>query len=169
MRTLGWKNLPVLAVVLTVALLALGCGEAAPTTTPLPPPLTATPPPMAGKLILYGDIVKFGTRGAPDTCIMKNRFTKGESVGFRMTAIDPLSGKYVETAKLTVHVTYGGKTVDLPMNYRGTGNNPRPGFWTGKWVVPDDAPTGTVDYRCRLRTIKGGPASLSPSRSSRPS
>lgn len=63
-----------------------------------------------------------------------------------MTAIDPLTGKYVETANLVVHLTFGGNTVDVPMNYRGTGANPRPGFWTTKWVVPADAPTGIVDY-----------------------
>jgi hypothetical protein len=148
MEKSGIKQLLSLAVALVMLAVIVGCdaGQAASTPTPVPPEATATPPPMAGKLILYGDLVKFGERGAPDTCILKNRFTRGEGVGFRMTAIDPLSGKYVETAELVVHVTYAGKTEDVPMRYRGTGDNPRPGFWTGKWVVPADAPTGIVKY-----------------------
>jgi hypothetical protein len=117
---------------------------------------------MAGKLVLYGDIAKFGERGAPDTCILKNRFARGEGVGFRMTAIDPLSGKYVETAELVVHITYADKTVDVPMRYRGTGENPRPGFWTAKWVVPDDAPTGIVKYTVTGKDDQGRTGEFQP-------
>lgn len=143
-------SLPV--IVLAMVLIATGCGgsvgasELPPTATAVPPQPTATALPMANKLVLYGDIAKFGTKGAPDTCVLQNRYHRGESVGFRMTAINPLTGKFDENAKLVVHVTYAGKTTDVPMNYRGTGSNPRPGFWTAKWVVPADAPTGIVQY-----------------------
>lgn len=142
------RHLLALVTALVMVLTVAGCGaqQAASVPEPPTPEPTAAPPPMADKLILYGDLTKFGERGAPDTCILKNRFTRGEGVGFRMTAIDPLTGEYVETAELVVHVTYGEKSVDVPMRYRGTGDNPRPGFWTAKWVVPDDAPTGVVKY-----------------------
>jgi hypothetical protein len=118
----------------------------APPLTPPPPPPTPTPPPMADNLILYGDLAFFAGRDNPESCILKNRYKHGESVGFRMTAIDPLTGEYVESAELVVHLSYGGKTEDIPMRYRGTGENPRPGFWTAKWVVPEDAPIGIVEY-----------------------
>lgn len=149
-----------LVMVLTVA----GCdGQQAASVPEQPTPApTAAPPPMADKLILYGDLTKFGERGAPDTCILKNRFTRGEGVGFRMTAIDPLTGKYVETAELVVHVTYGEKSVDVPMRYRGTGDNPRPGFWTAKWVVPDDAPTGVVKYTVSGKDDQGRTGEFKP-------
>jgi hypothetical protein len=150
------------AFVMMFALAGCGAEPVAPTPTPVPPEPTATPPPMASKLVLYGDIAKFGERGAPDTCILKNRYKVGESVGFRMTAIDPMTGKYVETAELTVHVTYAGKTVDVPMRYRGTGTNPRPGFWTGKWVVPADAPTGIVKYTVTGKDDKGRTGEFQP-------
>ena len=167
------KHLSIIAVALPalmVALLIAGCGatETPATPTPVPPPPTLaplptfTPPPMADKLILFGDLAKFGERGAPDTCTLKNRFKRGESVGFRMTAIDPMTGKYVETAELVVHVTYGGKTTDIPMRYRGTGTNPRPGFWTGKWVVPDDAPAGIVEYSVTAKDDKGRTGEFKP-------
>ncbi len=107
---------------------------------------TAAPPAMANKLIVYGDTVLFGTKGTPDLCAEKSRYKHGEAVGFRMTAVDPLSGKVEDDATIVIHVTVGGKTSDVPMKYRGTGSNPHPGMWTGKWVVPDDAPTGIVKY-----------------------
>jgi hypothetical protein len=146
-RLSRYLSLAVIGLAVAAAIAGCDTGSATlPAPTAVPPQPTFTPPPMASKIVLYGDLAKFGEKGAPDTCILKNRFTRGESVGFRMTAIDPMTGKFAETAKLVVHVTSGGKTTDIPMNYRGTGSNPRPGFWTAKWVVPTDAPTGIVEY-----------------------
>jgi hypothetical protein len=165
MKGLSLKHLMVLATALVLMLAVAGCGggqAVVPAATTVPPEPTAAPPPMADKLILYGDLTKFGEKGAPDTCTLKNRFTRGEGVGFRMTAIDPLTGKYVETAELVVHVTYAGKTVDVPMRYRGTGDKPRPGFWTGKWVVPDDAPTGIVQYTVTGKDDQGRTGDFKP-------
>ena len=135
-----------LLFVLAFAMSSLAaCGGAPPQPTATLAP-TATPPPMTNKLIVYGDTVFFAGKDNPDTCIEKSRYKHGEAVGFRMTAIDPLSGKVQEDATLVAHVTYSGKTIDVPMKFRGTGPNPHPGMWTGKWVVPDDAPTGIVKY-----------------------
>jgi hypothetical protein len=50
------------------------------------------------------------------------------------------------TAQFVVHLTYGGRNVDLPMRYRGTVKQPEREFWVAKWVVPADAPTGIVRY-----------------------
>jgi hypothetical protein len=100
----------------------------------------------ADTLVLYGDTVLFSDQSNPDNCIVKSRYSAGEGVGFRMTAIDPQTGKVDETAELTVTVNYGGKSETVPMRFRGTGPNPHPGMWTGKWVVPDDAAAGLVKY-----------------------
>ncbi len=130
-----------IAAALAVSGLAACGGSPA---TPAAP--TAAPPPMANKLIVYGDTVLFGGKDVPDSCTEKSRFKHGESVGFRMTAVDPLTGKVQDDAKITIHLTIGGKAVDVPMKFRGTGPNPHPGMWTGKWVVPNDAPTGIVKF-----------------------
>jgi hypothetical protein len=127
------------------ALLAAACGEA-PKATPTGVPAPAAQPtaiPMADKLVLYGDMVLFGGSDNPDTCTGRTRFKRGESVGFRMTAIYPLSGQVADTAELTVKLA-NGDTVS--MNFRGTGPNPHPGMWTGKWVVPASAPLGIMRY-----------------------
>jgi hypothetical protein len=125
-----------------------GRGQAAP-----PPPQAGHP---AGKLVIWGDVALFEKPGTPNNCILTNRFTKGQRVGFRMTAIDGGSGEPENTAVLTAHVTHGGKTVDIPMRWRGAAGptappprgylRPPANLWTGFWVVPDDAPTGVVSY-----------------------
>jgi hypothetical protein len=104
--------------------------------------------------VIWGDIASFDQPAtAPTHCIVMNRFQRGHRVGFRMTAVDGGSGETENTAVMTVHVTYGGKTVDVPMRWRG--NLPFPAseyprnpaeMWTGVWTVPDDAPIGMVSY-----------------------
>ncbi len=125
------KKLPIFALALVLMLMAAcsTAAPAAPAATAPPPPPTPTPPPMANKLIVYGDTVFFVGKTDPDSCIEKSRYTHGQPVGFRMTAIDPMTGKVADSAALTVTVTYGGKTEDVPMRYRGTGDNPHPGMW----------------------------------------
>jgi hypothetical protein len=117
---------------------------------------------MADNIIVYGDTVSFAGRDDPDSCIAKSRFTHEEAVGFRMTAVDPMTGEVVESAELVVHVTYGGKTEDVPMRWRGSGDNPRPWMWTAKWVVPADAPTGTVEYTVTATDDQGRTGEFKP-------
>jgi hypothetical protein len=106
--------------------------------------------------VIWGDVALFSNPADPDNCILTNRYKRGQRVGFRMTAIDGGSGEVENTAMLTAHVTYAGKTIDVPMRFRGAagpkGPTPRgylsPPFqlWTGAWTVPDDAPTGRISY-----------------------
>jgi hypothetical protein len=98
------------------------------------------------QLILSGDLVYFFGQGRPNNCFMSNRYKRGEPVGFRMTAINPATGKRDRATKLVVHLTYGGKTVDVPMRDRQTDQQPEREFFVAKWVVPDDAPLGAVRY-----------------------
>jgi hypothetical protein len=82
----------------------------------------------------------------PENCILKNRYRRGEPVGFRMAAFYPVNGSFAETAELKVSIPLPDRTEYLTMRYRGTGNAPRPGFWTAKWIVPNDAPVGVIRY-----------------------
>jgi hypothetical protein len=110
----------------------------------------------ADTLIVYGDTVLFGDPSTnPDVCILKSRYAPGEGIGFRMTALDPTTGKWDESAELTVKVNYAGKTESVAMRYRGAGSNPHVGMWTGKWVVPDDAPAGVVKYTVEAKDSTG--------------
>jgi hypothetical protein len=98
------------------------------------------------KLIVYGDMALFQPPGHPENCILRNRFKRGEPVGWRMFVADPQTGNREESAQLVVHVNYAGKTLDIPMRYRATAAQPERQFWVAKWIVPADAPTGIVRY-----------------------
>ena len=107
----------------------------------------ASPAAGQGKLIVFGDITLFlGKPGMAGNCALQSRFKRGDPVGFRMTAIDPVTGQRETSAQFVVHLTYGGMTQDLPMRYRGTVKQPEREFWVAKWVVPDTAPIGIVRY-----------------------
>lgn len=151
-----------LALTLSAPLAAACAGEAPaalPTAAPVPTVAQPTAVPMANKLILYGDMALFAGGDNPENCILKSRYRRGEPVGFRMTAIYPLTGEFAETADLTVKLPTGE---NVAMRYRGTGNNPRKGFWTAKWVVPDNAPLGIMRYTVDGRDQAGRTGTFAP-------
>src|SRR6266566_3519858 len=116
-----------------------------------------------GRLVLSGDIAYFfGVGKSPLNCTLNNRFKRGEPVGFRMTAINPATGKRDRKTQLVVHLTYGGKTLDLPMRDRQTAQQPEREFWVLKWVVPDDAPTGIVRYTVTAKDSQGRSGEFKP-------
>jgi hypothetical protein len=135
-----------------------------------PPP----PPPQAGhpsgKLVIWGDLASFDNPPTlPTHCILANRFKRGQRVGIRMTAIDGGSGEVENTAVLVAHLTVGGKTIDVPMRWRGVGGFPASEYsrqpsemWTGVWTVPADTPIGVVTYTVTATDRVGRAATVSP-------
>ena len=107
------------------------------------------------RLVLSGDIVYFFGMGKPRNCILNNRFKRGEPVGFRMTAIDPATGKRDRATQFVVHLNYNGKMLDLPMRDRQTVEAPEREFWVLKWMVPSDAPLGIVRYSVTAKDPQG--------------
>ena len=127
-------RMPGLALALVLAVLSVS-------------PTAGQQAPAGGQqLVLSGDLVYFFGQGRPNNCFMSNRYKRGEPVGFRMTAINPATGKRDRATKMVVHLTYGGKTVDVPMRDRQTEQQPEREFFVAKWVVPDDAPLGAIRY-----------------------
>ena len=109
-----------------------------------------------GRLVLSGDLTYFfGVGKSPLNCTMQNRYKRGEPVGFRMTAINPETGKRDRKTQLVVHLNYAGKTLDLPMRDRQTEQQPEREFWVLKWMVPADAPTGIVRYTVTAKDPEG--------------
>jgi hypothetical protein len=113
--------------------------------------------PSAGKgnLTVYGDTVFFLRPGLPGNCTHSNEFKHGDNIGFRMTAINPETGKRDRATELVVHITYAGKTVDLSMRDHQNDRSPQTEFWVAKWPVPDDAPTGIVRYTVTAKDPQG--------------
>jgi hypothetical protein len=86
-----------------------------------------------------------------------------------MTAIDGGSGEVENTAVLTAHLTFAGKTIDVPMRWRGVGGFPASEYsrqpsemWTGVWTVPADTPIGVINYTVTAVDRFGRTASFSP-------
>src|SRR5262245_60227136 len=94
------------------------------------------------RLILSGDLAYFFGPGKPLNCTLSNRYKRGEPVGFRMTAINPATGKRDRATQLVVHLNYAGKVLDIPMRDRQTEQQPERDFFVAKWIDPADAPLG---------------------------
>ena len=107
------------------------------------------------RLVLSGDLVYFFGPGKPGNCTMSNQYKRGEPVGFRMTAINPATGKRDRATQLVVHLNFAGKTIDVPMRDRQTEQQPERDFFVAKWIVPDDAPTGVVRYTVTAKDSQG--------------
>jgi hypothetical protein len=120
--------------------------------------------PAPGKLVLFADMALFAGMGQPRNCTLMNRFKPGEPVGFRVSAIDGATGEPAADAAVVIHLTYGGRTVDVPARYRGvSGGGPVvPNMWTAKWIVPADAPTGVVQVRVTAKDKRGRTAEWRP-------
>ena len=123
----------------------------------------------SGKLVIWGDVASFDVPATrPTHCILTSRFTRGQRIGFRMTAIDGGTGETENTAVMVVHLKYAGQTIDVPMRWRGVGNindeyPRRPSeMWTGVWVVPDDARPGVLSYTVTATDRFGRTATFSP-------
>ena len=125
-------------------------------------PLAGQTPSGGDRLIVYGDVVYFYPPGQPRNCILNNQFKPGEPVGFRMTAINPATDKRDRATQLVVHLTYAGKTLDIPMRDRQTEKQPEREFWVAKWMVPDDAPTGIVRYTVTAKDSQGRSGEFKP-------
>jgi hypothetical protein len=117
-----------------------------------------------GKLVLFADMALFAGMGQPRNCTLMNRFKPGEPVGFRVSVMDGATGDPAADAAVVIHLTYGGRTVDVPARYRGVGGGGPvvPNMWTAKWIVPADAPTGVVQVRVTAKDKRGRTAEWRP-------
>jgi hypothetical protein len=108
--------------------------------------LAGQTPASGERLVVYGDTVFFIGPGIPLSCTLSSQFKRGDRIGFRMTAINPATGKRDRATKMVIHLTYAGKTMDIPMRDRQNDRQPEREFWIGEWAVPDDAQPGIVRY-----------------------
>jgi hypothetical protein len=117
---------------------------------------------QSGNLVVYGDVVYFYPPGNARNCILNSQFKRGEPVGFRMTAVNPATGKRDRATQLVVHLSYAGKAIDVPMRDRQSDSQPEREFWVAKWMVPEDAPTGVVRYTVTAKDSQGRTGEFKP-------
>jgi hypothetical protein len=114
------------------------------------------------RLVLFGDVVYFYPPGHVKNCLLNNQFKRGEPVGFRMTAVNAATGKRDRATEMVVHLTYAGKTVDVPMRDRQNEKQPEREFWVAKWTIPEDAPMGIVRYTVTGKDSQGRTGEFKP-------
>lgn len=163
-RSLGWRLMAPTVVLLIVA---AACQPTA--TTPAP-----TAAPAASNLILAADLVQ-GSKNIPEAeratqaCVLTNRFPRNSEMVWRARVYDPTTGTTMdgqEVSRVEIRLA-NGQTV--PMRFAPHPQDP-PGeaYWTGSWLVPKDAPTGTLNYTIVAtdamgRTGEWKPFSVAPS------
>jgi hypothetical protein len=156
---------------LGTSLVVAGQGRqgAAPAAAAPPPPPAPQAGHPSGKLVIWGDMADFSRPGTPIRCYNTNRFKRGQRAGFRMTAVDGGTGEVENTTEMVAHIQYGGRTVDVPMRWRGNVPFPKQEYlraptemWTGVWEVPMDAPIGALTYTVTAKDRFGRTASFTP-------
>ncbi len=117
----------------------------------------------AGKLAIFADMALFSGNNQPRNCFTLNRYKVGEPVGFRVTVIDGTTGMPAADAEVVVHLTYAGKTEDVPARYRGAGRgNLTANLWSAKWIVPAGTPTGIIGVKVTAKDKSGRTAEYTP-------
>jgi hypothetical protein len=114
------------------------------------------------KLFMRGDTVLFLGPGIYRSCSQNSYFKRGDRIGFRFTALDPVTNERDRASKLVVHVKYGGQTIDIPMRDRQSAQQPERTFWIAEWKVPADAPTGALTYTVTATDSKGRTGEFKP-------
>ncbi len=89
------------------------------------------------------------------TCVQMSRFAHNEEVVWRVKVIDPVTGEPMDdTALESVVVVMGDQTLDLHYGPHPR-DTPVDFFWTVGWEVPEDYPTGTVNYTIEATAADG--------------
>jgi hypothetical protein len=162
----------VLASCVAVTLVAAACGgttgdgAAAPTASAAQPAPTQAPQ-VAKFLLVVGDTIR-GNLGLNETeklitapgihCTQQSRFPQGGRIVWRMKAMDPLSGKYLDDKQIkTFTITYpDGKTADFKYaGHGGTKENPQDFLWAVGYTVPLDYPTGAFNVKIQATSLDG--------------
>jgi hypothetical protein len=139
----------------TLVLVAAGCQPAA---APAPAPAAE---PTTNKLLVSADIVQ-GSKNVPTeqasmkSCVLNSRFPRNSEIVWRARVYDPHTAELMDSAALSgvqVQLT-NGKSVDLAYGAHPK-DPPNEYYWANSWVVPKDAPTGTLRYTVKATANDG--------------
>lgn len=116
--------------------------------------------PAAGALFIDADTVLGPTNLTEEekplkTCVQLSRFAHNEEVVWRVKVVDPTTGEPMDDAALeSVEVVMGDQTLELHYGPHPR-DNPVDFFWTVGWEVPEEYPTGTVNYTIEAAAADG--------------
>lgn len=147
MRKSRHRAVILLALVTSVGLVLASCGGDSAGSAP-----TAAPVTVSSKLIVAADMVQ-GSKNIPQdqralkSCVLTSRFPRNSEMVWRVRVTDPKTGEVLGDQELTgIQVSLAnGTNVDMKWGPHPK-DPPNEFYWTGSWVVPKDAPTGTLGY-----------------------
>jgi len=97
-------------------------------------------------LFIAADMVR-GPGGSGPGCILSNRFMRKEEVAWRIRVQDA-TGKQLDDKGLKSVVVELPDGQKFPAHFGGhPPKAPTDYIWSTAWVVPDDYPTGTFNYK----------------------
>src|SRR5699024_7230960 len=85
-------------------------------------------------------------------CVVNSRFEQGWRMVFRASVTDAETGESIEDADVKV-VLEDGQEFDMEYGDHGT-DDIETMLYTIAWTIPDDYPTGTLDYKY-VATVDG--------------
>jgi hypothetical protein len=109
------------------------------------------------KLFFEGDIVSHGIEGqAGPFCVLKNQYKRKEGVAWRIRIHDQ-TGAVLDDKGLKSVVVVLGNGLEIPAKF---GPHPPRGqatdhFWSLRWIIPADFPTGSLGYKVIATTLDG--------------
>lgn len=93
-------------------------------------------------IVVLGDTVNSHLQ-KDAVCVVDSRFERGHTIVFHANVIDQKTEKTVEDAKVKL-VLGTGEEMDMKLGPHGEEGTL---LYTVSWTVPDDFPTGTLDYQ----------------------
>jgi hypothetical protein len=173
----------ILASCVSALMLAASCGgatgdSAAPTTAAATNTqavaATQAAPVLAKALVVVGDTIRSQQGlndvekniGAPGIhCTQQSRFPQGGRIVWRMKALDPVTGKYLDDkgiASFTITFPDGKSDKFAYGAHGGTKEAPQDFLWAYGWTVPADYPTGALNVKIEVKSIAGASGTFDP-------
>jgi len=106
------------------------------------------------RLFIAADMVR-GPAGSGPVCVLSSRFMRNERVAWRIRVQD-VTGKELDDKglkSLVVELSDGQK---FPAQFGGhPPQEPTAYLWSAGWTIPDDYPTGTLNYKVVATALDG--------------
>ena len=105
------------------------------------------PTQQAKRLFFEGDLVRHALENqAGPFCVLTSQFKRKEAVAWRIRVLDS-GGDAADDKVLKSVVVELGDGQKLPAHYGPHGKPPTDYFWSLRWEIPADFPTGSLGYK----------------------
>jgi len=124
--------------------------------------VTASAEAESGKpLFIAADMVT-GPGGSGPICVLRSQFMRNERVAWRIRVQD-VTGKQLDDKGLKSVVVELADGQKFPARFGGhPPNAPTDWLWSSSWTIPEEYPTGTLNYKVVATALDGTTQSWEP-------